>query len=121
MSAELLAWIERAGGFGLAVLMLYGLYRLARFAAEKLGVPLVEGIVGQFREVVIELKAAVTELREMRLEAAERHAEIRECIEKSAKETRHDLRAPIQSIATRLDRDDPTPAFGVRAQKESKR
>lgn len=92
---EAIQWVERLGGLGLALLMLYGLYKIAVRMVDKMGVPIVERVSKAFDNMAEAMKGVMRAQETSRLEAVERHAETMERLENSAKETRHDIRGVL--------------------------
>lgn len=121
--------IIQYGALGLLLLILFGLYRLASWALANLLAPALRTFLEHVGEIKKSIDAQTSALKmsidvqtqvltQMRIEDAERHGEMQQCIEKSAKETRHDVRGALVSIGLR-DRDDDASALGRKTLKEN--
>lgn len=111
MSPEVLAAIGSGGGLVLLAVVLWGIWRLIGTLVSNIVAPLGRQLVDALQSIATELKnAAVADER--------RHGELKECIERSAKETRHHLnnaRTPAMLDAGDDDDwdDEPTRPGGI--------
>ena len=95
--------IERLGGMGLAVLMLFGAYKVAIRVVDKVGVPIVERVSSAFDRMGNAMDGILQQLVALRHEATVNNAVIQVKIEESAKETRHDIRNAVVGSAGEME------------------
>lgn len=112
MDSTLLTAIGSGGGLVLAAIILWGIYKLAEKTLGDILGPAVRAALETLAGIKEAIESQTKVLEQMRVEAAERQAELRECIEVSAKETRHSIRNAL--VTRSLREEDDTPRHGVR-------
>lgn len=102
--AEIIPLVERLGGLGLALAMLWAIYKIALRVVDRVGAPIVERVSKAFDGMTEAMKGIVESLETARLEAVERHAEAMQRMENVAKETRHDQRGILTGTIGNVER-----------------